>query len=186
MKVYTRTGDKGDTSLFSGDRVQKTDARIQMLGEIDMLNSQIGVLVSLLEVKELMKYVPELKSIQELLFLSGSEIANPKLKVKSYYDFSNATQNLENQIDKMTVNLEELRNFILPGGDLTASHSHICRTFARSSERKFIEFRNQVKTSNSSFGVFLNRLSDYFFVLARQLNKDTGHTDVIWESQKII
>ncbi len=174
MNIYTKSGDKGETSLFDGSRVLKCHKRIKLLGQIDDLNSFIGLLIS----KVSDKYHSELQLIQEALFVAGSEIANPKCA--SFVDFSRLTNQLESKIDEYNASLEELHNFILPGGHDSAAICHICRTKTRTTERVFVNFFINKKHFNKTFGVLLNRLSDYFFVLARRLNADHGVGDIIW------
>lgn len=175
MKIYTRTGDTGHTSLFDGSRVSKGNVRIDLLGQIDELNSFIGLLIS-----EMGENIERdfLYKIQNCLFEAGGEIANPK--TNKYYDFQQLVNDLELRMDDYDKQIPELRNFILPGGSKLASICHICRSKTRSVEREFIKFSNLYTNYNSTFGPFLNRLSDYFFVLARKLNKDMDIEDIIW------
>lgn len=110
--------------------------------------------------------------------MAGSEIANPKCV--SFVDFGSLTKHLESKIDAYDQSLEDLRNFILPGGHDSAAICHICRTKTRTTERIFVRFFTRRKCFNKTFGVLLNRLSDYFFILARRLNADHGVGDIIW------
>ncbi len=174
MRIYTRTGDKGQTSLFNGSRVDKSSERIDLLGEIDDLNAHIGLLISYLKTdfdKSL------LQIIQNVLFDGGSEIANPG--IIEFTDYSEDIDKLEKNMDELDKDLADLHNFILPGGSKSSSYSHLCRTKTRRVERLFFRISKE-NTLNDSFGKFLNRLSDYFFVLARYLNKESGKTDIIW------
>jgi len=179
MKIYTKSGDKGQTSLFNGQRVEKKDLRIELLGEIDELNARIGHIISLIDSN------PLLQGIQEALFLAGSEIANPDIAVENYKDFEELTNLLETSMDEMDKRLDELTNFILPGGSKEASLTHLCRTQTRKVERLFFGLQHASKIKlNSSFGRFLNRLSDYFFVLARFINQNLGERDIIWRGDQ--
>jgi cob(I)alamin adenosyltransferase len=166
MKIYTKSGDKGFTSLFDGSRVEKYSSNINLLGELDELNARIGIIISQKENKFL-------SEIQKLIFTISSEIANPNAKLEDYSDF---VIELEKNMDEMYKYLDELRNFILPGGSIVASNIHLCRTQTRKCERLFFEIGHKNKT----IGKFLNRLSDYFFVLARFENKKLGIDDIIW------
>jgi cob(I)alamin adenosyltransferase len=166
MKIYTKSGDKGFTSLFDGSRVEKYSSNINLLGELDELNARIGIIISQKENKFL-------SEIQKLIFTISSEIANPNAKLEDYSDF---VIELEKNMDEMDKYLDELRNFILPGGSIVASNIHLCRTQTRKCERLFFEIGHK----NETIGKFLNRLSDYFFVLARFENKKLGIDDIIW------
>lgn len=189
MKIYTRSGDKGQTSLFDGSRVSKTDERIETLGELDELNARVGMLVRFIEDAKLIDFIELefLQKLQSLILDLGSEIANPrrsdvalakaeKLSEGKYKDYSEYVTEMENRMDSMDENLDELKNFILPGGTKASSQAHLCRTQARKVERKLITLQYKNETSNK----FLNRLSDYFFVLARFLNKEEGKEDLVW------
>lgn len=179
MKIYTKTGDNGDTSLFDGSRVRKNHSRIRILGNIDELNSYIGLLISELSEEN---YKNTLYLIQNCLFEGGTEIANPSI-TESFFDFDKTTQKLELEMDKFDKELSELRSFILPGGTRLSSLSHICRAKARNVERNLVSFDNKVIV-NKSFQRFLNRLSDYFFMLARKFNYDMNTEDILWRRAK--
>lgn len=174
MSIYTKSGDNGETSLFDGSRVLKSDVRVELLGRIDELNSYLGLLISCLNYE-----TPILSKIQSLLFNLGAEIANPKVKKGDFYDCSNFVVTLEEEIDKMTAELPPLKAFILPGGSQASSHSHITRAICRGVERLYWQFDGE---KNASAGKFLNRLSDYFFTLARFLNFKAGVADVEWRN----
>jgi len=178
MSVYTKTGDKGNTSLFDGSRVSKTNPRINLLGNLDELNSHVGVLIS--NLKDSNSNYAYLLNIQNTLFNIGSEIADPKIKEDSYKDYSKKTVQIEENIDNLDKNLEPLRNFILPGGSKESAYAHICRTVTRRCERLFFEIE---ENNNTTIGNYLNRLSDYFFVLARVLNKENNLPDVLWKKE---
>lgn len=180
MKIYTKTGDKGETGLFGGERVSKDSRRISAYGTIDELNSFIGYAIT--EVKD--KSVKEnLAKIQNLLFTVGADLATPdndknkKLNVQrtpeSYY------KEIEMMIDEYDSQLEELRNFILPGGSKSSALLHVCRTVCRRAEREVVALKKTV-TIGDNIIIFLNRLSDLFFVLSRFENKVSNHPDIIW------
>jgi cob(I)alamin adenosyltransferase len=182
MKIYTKTGDKGETSLFGGKRVSKDDLRIECNGLIDELNSILGVAVNEIKNSEI---VAVLHKIQNQLFDLAADIATPikqenkNLKIKridkEYYEF------LEKEIDFFDSQLPELKNFILPGGSKGASSLHLARTFCRRAERKVVTLKKSVDIGNDII-IYLNRLSDLFFVLARYENKFNKIPDVIWKS----
>ncbi len=167
MKIYTKTGDKGQTSLVGGVRISKTHPRLEAYGTIDELNSFIGLLVE--ELTEL-RDLEVLDTIQSLLFSVGSYLATyPAMsgeKDRSCLD-ANDILLLENEIDRMDAILPRLKNFILPGGCKSAALSHICRTIARRSERNIYHI-NESEEIEDNILIFINRLSDYFFILARK------------------
>ena len=181
MKIYTKTGDSGETGLFGGERVSKNTIRIEAYGTIDELNAFIGL--TIIEVSD--KSVKDLlQKIQNWLFSLGADLATPddektkKLNVfrtpEEYYLY------LEKEIDKYESKLDELRNFVLPGGTKGAALLHICRTITRRAERKVVALNSTVKIGNNII-IFLNRLSDLFFVLARFNNAVTGTPDIEWK-----
>ena len=181
MKIYTKTGDKGETGLFGGERVSKNSLRIEAYGTIDELNAFIGL--AIIEVSD--KSVKDLlQKIQNWLFSIGADLATPdnektkKLNVfrtpEEYYLF------IEKEIDNYESKLDELRNFILPGGTKGAAVLHICRTITRRAERMVVALNSTVKIGNNII-IFLNRLSDLFFVLARFDNAVTGTPDIEWK-----
>jgi cob(I)alamin adenosyltransferase len=180
MKIYTKTGDKGETGLFGGERVSKESLRISAYGTIDELNSFIGLAITESKDEGVKK---NLRKIQNQLFVVGSDLATPeneksnKLNIKrtppSFYT------DIENMIDEYDAQLEELRNFILPGGSKTAALLHVCRTVCRRAEREVVALKNSV-TIGENIIIFLNRLSDLFFVLSRFENKVSNHPDIIW------
>jgi len=180
MKIYTKTGDKGETGLFGGERVSKSNNRIDAYGTIDELNAFIGL--ALTEIKS-GKINSVLERIQNQLFVIGSDLATPiterieKLKITRTPD--EYSKQLEKDIDFFNDQLDELRNFILPGGSKGAAYLHICRTIARRAERKVVALNEQVKISDNII-IFLNRLSDLLFVLSRFENKVSNIPDTIW------
>ena len=176
MKIYTKTGDKGTTSLLSGTRVSKADMRLDAYGTLDELNSWLGVLASELPTNSF----PLLTKIQSELFSMGSYLAlegeatfpMPKLDP----DLVNA---LERQIDSWNEQLPELKNFILPSGSKASSMAQVARTITRRAERRVVALANEVEVKEE-IPVFLNRLSDFFFVLARFILHKEGLEERIW------
>lgn len=192
MPIYTKKGDQGKTSLFDGTRVDKTNARINCLGTIDELNSTIGLLTSLIEHdQELMNNdlavnnTTLLKDIQSNLFSIGASIANPAIEV-SESDYLDFTSKVESLIDQMTTILPELKNFILPGGSIAASQAQVTRSVARRAERTYFGLEEYPDiTISPAIASLLNRLSDYFFTLARYLNNTSQTPESIWNSKKL-
>ncbi len=185
--VYTRSGDKGETSLVSGERVSKGELRIHLYGEVDELNSFIGLAVSKLDQKYI-EQIHFLEDIQSRLFDLGSNLACMPEKRDQYklpQISDEEIKKIEVSIDQMDGEVEKLKNFILPGGHEISSLFHICRSIARRVERTHIHFykknSNEVMPMNSE--QYLNRLSDYFFVLARYINKCESVSEKIWKSK---
>ena len=188
MKIYTGTGDRGKTSLFSGQRVSKANERIETYGDMDELNSLIGALVASLT-SELAELDDELEQIQTNLFTISALMAttpdSPAMQTVSdisqqHIDF------LENAIDRMQVALPELKGFILPGGHSTAAWAHLARTTCRRTERKMVRFldassQNQIPDSYQRALIYINRLSDYFFVVARFCNHVLEVPEKLWK-----
>lgn len=165
-KIYTKTGDKGTTSLLGGTKVLKSDIRIEAYGTVDELNSHIG-LCSDLAVNESCRNI--LRTVQDRLFTIGASLAcdpgkEPKMKIPDLKEAD--VELLEKEIDHMNEALPEMKNFILPGGHPTISHLHIARCVCRRSERCCVRLQEQSKEDEMIIK-YLNRLSDYLFVLAR-------------------
>lgn len=185
-KIYTRSGDKGETSLVSGTRTRKSDLRISMYGEVDELNSRIGWALSLIRGSaDYQRVVERLEQIQSSLFDLGSNLACEEVK-RSEWKLPQVTagnvQALEIEIDEMDLVLEPLKTFILPGGHQRAAAIHLCRTCARSVERKMVDFKLEIGEELPDNGLeFINRLSDYFFVLSRWINKQEGVLETPWK-----
>ncbi len=180
MKIYTKTGDRGETSLFGGERVSKKSNRIEAYGTIDELNSFIGLAITEATEPDVKKI---LLKIQNQLFIVGSDLATPTtpkaIKLKIQRVTPKFYKDIEKAIDHFDAKLESLRNFILPGGSKCAALLHICRTISRRAERRVVALNDTVKIG-SNIIIFLNRLSDLFFVLARYENKVSGHSDIKW------
>lgn len=182
--VYTRSGDKGTTSLVGGTRISKSDSRIDLYGEVDELNSHIGVAVA---------FFPEglkrdfLQRIQSVLFDLGSNLACEPEK-RAVYKLPLITAEfileMEKEIDLMDSELEALKHFVLPGGHKAAAYFHVCRTVTRRIERKMIDFNSHHPDDLSQESLILvNRLSDYFFELSRYINFKESIVEVKWIPQ---
>jgi cob(I)alamin adenosyltransferase len=176
-KIYTRGGDKGQTSLGSGDRVAKHDPRVEAYGTVDETNAVLGLarLHTSGEADEV------LARIQNDLFDLGADLCTPEGGDRGYTPLRIApeqVERLEREIDAMNERLEPLNSFILPGGSAAAAHLHLARTVARRAER-LITALAEAETVNPAAIHYINRLSDHLFVLARHCN-DNGATDVLW------
>jgi cob(I)alamin adenosyltransferase len=178
MKIYTKTGDEGNTSLLGGTRVPKNHLRIEAYGSIDELNSYIGLIRSY-DINEVHKTT--LFDIQHHLFVIGSILASDpsKSNIKIPSISSDEVVFLEHQIDWMNERLPELKNFVLPGGNQVASHCHIARCICRRTERLVVGLNADSKVDDIILQ-FLNRLSDYLFVLSRKLCYEHNVEEVLW------
>ncbi|MBL7664153.1 MAG: cob(I)yrinic acid a,c-diamide adenosyltransferase [Bacteriovoracaceae bacterium] len=187
MKIYTKTGDKGKTSLVSGTKISKGDLRIELYGEVDELNSCLGIVLSSIESKnELKAQFALLSKIQHALFDLGSNLAceaDKRAKYKLPTIKTVLITGLEESIDQMQEELPALKNFILPGGALSASFTHLARTVCRRAERKLVNFFETNKDESFENSIeFLNRLSDFLFVLSRYINLKAGTNEVTWSA----
>lgn len=175
MKIYTKTGDKGQTGLATGERVLKTDSRLMAYGTADELNSYIGWL------RVLCNHHPEIENeldhIQCRLFDIGALLAGANIHIQ-HSDISR----LEQAIDRMQAQLEPLRAFILPAGGETTCRCHICRTVTRRLEREILSIEQSIRPDMTDELIYINRLSDYLFVLSRFLGKESGDKVTIWQS----
>lgn len=193
MKVYTKTGDKGSTALFNGKRVAKSSARIEAYGTIDEANSFLGLLSDRLEtyqdkanidtssIKDLIR---KLTYIQVELFHLGSELATPQEDLKNLGSdliSSSTVERLEIEIDFMNRKLKPLRNFILPGGDQSISLAHVLRTITRRAERR-VQSLMELEEIRELPLIYLNRLSDWFFVAARYLAFLLNRNEKTWQT----
>jgi cob(I)alamin adenosyltransferase len=178
MKIYTKTGDKGQTSLIGGTRVPKFHVRIEAYGTVDELNSYIG-LIMCQEINT--HYQIVLKEIQDRLFTIGSSLAaDPeKSKMKIPDLLESDIINLENEMDTMNEVLPMLKHFILPGGNTIVSYCHLARCVCRRAERLTVQLASE-SFVDSNITIYLNRLSDYLFVLSRKLNADAKTEENIW------
>ena len=178
MKIYTKTGDEGKTSLFDNSRVWKSDERIMSYGAVDELNSSIGIALSLEldnEIKEI------LIKIQNDLFMVGSDLANPNMANKKIRTTEEMIIFLEQKIDLLEPQLKPLTSFILPGGTLLASILHLSRTISRRAETHVVAL-SKSEDINKEAVIYLNRLSDLMFILARIVNNRKKMPDIIWKS----
>ncbi|MDA5110076.1 MULTISPECIES: cob(I)yrinic acid a,c-diamide adenosyltransferase [Brevibacillus] len=177
MKIYTKSGDKGETSLVSGVRVPKHADRVEAYGTCDEANSAIGLALSLLPDGEAWN---ELRGVfhvvQTKLFHIGAELATPEGKPVGWPIRDEDVQFLEEEIDKLDATLPPLSNFILPGGHPAAAAFHVARTVVRRAERKAVLVSRQEQV-NGAVVKYLNRLSDYLFVVARWVNRETGRAE---------
>lgn len=184
MKVYTGTGDRGKTSLFSGERIHKSDDRIETYGDVDELNSVLGV-VAAHRPDAAHGSEADLDAVQSHLFHIGAWLAtspdSPRAGSLTPVDES-MWQFLESAIDRMESDLPSLSGFILPGGTPAAAYAHVARTVCRRVERRVVRLARRTSDPESLTGivVYLNRLSDYLFVLARYFNHVAGHGDRLW------
>jgi len=178
--VYTGGGDKGMTSLVGGQRVSKTNQRIESYGTIDELNSFIGLLITKLEDEKDKDF---LLFVQHKLFTIGSYLAtdqeNTDLKIESKVS-PESIERIEREIDRIDGELPKMKNFILPGGTPSASIAHICRTICRRAEREIYRL-NESASVEEAVLIFINRLSDYFFVLARHECIRNNGSEIIWD-----
>ncbi len=178
MKIYTRTGDDGTTGLFSGIRVAKNSARVEAYGAIDELNAALGLAAAAGPVGPVADWIRE---IQCMLFALGADVATPGTESGGRIVRIAPPQilRLEDGIDRMTGELPELKNFILPGGTPAAAHIHAARTICRRAERRALELAGQ-EPVNADAIVYLNRLSDFLFTLARWENSLRGTAETAW------
>lgn len=178
MKIYTKTGDTGDTSLFGGERVPKSSLRIDAYGTVDELNAQLGVVRTLKPNAEVDSLLDQ---IQNQLFLLGSDLAAPFDVVRTNMKRiqQSEIQILEETIDRMDAQLEPLKSFILPGGSLVSAQLHIARTICRRAERLVDALGRKEKIGKFPL-MYLNRLADLLFVAARYVNKLTGTEETKW------
>ena len=179
MKIYTKTGDKGETSLLGGARVPKSDLRIESYGTVDELNSWVGLLRD--QQPDAATHAT-LVEIQDRLFTLGSILATQpgKDKVKIPQLEEADVELLEKEIDRMNETLPEMRSFVLPGGHPTVSYCHIARTVCRRAERRAIELASTSVVPDLAVR-YLNRLSDYLFVLSRKFTADLNAEEIPWK-----
>ena len=182
MKIYTKRGDKGHTSLVDGSDVSKSSLRIDTYGTLDELNANTGLLINWLDSETFFDNETKfLKKIQVTLFQLGSQLAcdNKEMAKKLPSITEKDTELLEQAIDSMDDELPALKNFILPGGHIAATQAHICRTVCRRCERLCVALDEDQELDYPAVQ-FLNRLSDYFFALSRLINIRTNIPDVEW------
>jgi len=178
MKIYTKGGDKGQTSLYGGRRISKDDLRIEAYGTIDELNSHVGHLISILP--ENFGEEALLIEIQNRLFTVGSNLASDPEKQLPIPDLLESDiEKLEAAMDNMDASLEPLKAFVLPGGSAANSIAHVCRTVTRRAERRMISL-NSASEVNPILIKYINRLSDYFFVVSRYIAHKLSHSETPW------
>ncbi|MGA7043824.1 MAG: cob(I)yrinic acid a,c-diamide adenosyltransferase [Nitrososphaeraceae archaeon] len=188
MKIYTKTGDKGETGLIGGKRIPKSDPRIISYGLIDELNSNVGLTISLLNLKNnnlFSDLIDLLIKIQNDLFAIGSDLADPTYPMENKYKIPRTDEKmvlyLESEIDKFDKEVVPITFFILPGGSIESSILHVSRSIARRTETA-VTALSKSQTINPAILIYLNRLSDLLFVAARLVNKRIGVEDVAWKS----
>jgi cob(I)alamin adenosyltransferase len=188
MKIYTKTGDKGETGLIGGKRIPKSDPRIISYGLIDELNSNVGLTISLLNLKNnnlFSDLIDLLIKIQNDLFAIGSDLADPTYPIENKYKIPRTDEKmvlyLESEIDKFDKEVVPITFFILPGGSIESSILHVSRSIARRTETA-VTALSKSQTINPAILIYLNRLSDLLFVAARLVNKRIGVEDVAWKS----
>ena len=179
--VYTKTGDKGTTSLVGGTRVPKTHIRLEAYGTVDELNSHLGLLITYLADERDRTFVQQ---VQDKLFAVGSHLATDREKTK-LHEASIITpqlvETMENEIDRLDEMLPPLSAFVLPGGSRGAAVCHVCRTVCRRAERRILALAEQVEIA-SELLAYVNRLSDYLFVLSRKINQDEKKEEIFWNN----
>lgn len=181
MKIYTKKGDKGQTSLYGGQTVPKNSSRIAAYGTVDELNSVLGMAISYTPSTKTTEY---LNTVQEQLFVLGADLATPFSKEVRISRISDEEITiLEMAIDEMEDQLPPLKNFILPGGTQAGATIHFARTVCRRAERKAVECSNEEVLSSQSI-IYLNRLSDFLFVLGRFENHISGKEETPWIPKK--
>lgn len=183
FKIYTKTGDKGSTSLIGGVRVPKHHIRIESYGTVDELNSQLGLVKDLCGREDVGEW---LREVQDRLFTLGSELATApektvKMKLPDLHDSDVAW--LEARIDQMNESLPEMRSFIIPGGDAAASACHVARCICRRAERICVGMEAAGEVLPELAIRYLNRLSDFLFVMARYITHESGGEDVPWRAR---
>ncbi len=173
-KIYTRTGDDGTSGLADGSRLRKDSARIEAIGDVDELNSAIGLLRN--HTGQEPRIDSLLEAVQHRLFDIGGELAMPGHSFAS----ESWVERLENGLDDLNAELPPLQEFILPGGNPAAAHAHLARSVCRRAERALLRL-SQTETVNSAALKYLNRLSDLLFVIARKLARRDGGVEITWK-----
>lgn len=195
MKLYTKTGDNGMTSLCGGERVSKDDIRVEAYGTVDELNAHIGLLKSYLQSSHRSNInsgecnhqdlsssiISFLEEVQRELFVVGGALAKESSITSKLPSVSALVVQLEHQIDGLTAAIPAQHNFIYPGGNLMSAQCHVCRTVCRRAERRIITLSKVAQIPEEIFP-FINRLSDYFFILSRYLNIKSDNSEKTWEN----
>ena len=180
-KIYTRTGDKGMTSLVGGVRIKKSDVRLEAYGTIDELNSHLGLLAAMLPEGHEKALV---ERIQNNLFNVCTNLATDQDQTELYpsaYLPEGVIKELEDEVDSIMHELPERQGFILPGGTQEASQAHVCRTVCRRAERRIVALAEEA-TVSPEVQQYVNRLSDYLFILAKKLNFLAGKSEKVWQN----
>lgn len=180
-KVYTRTGDNGTTSLVGGIRIRKSDARLEAYGTVDELSANLGLLAAMLPKGEERCLIIR---TQNNLFNVGTHLATDQSKTPLYPSAhlpEGETELLEQAIDQMNARLPEAQGFILPGGCQAAAQAHVCRTVCRRAERRIAALA-ETATISDEIQQYINRLSDFLFVLAKIINFNTGQEEILWKN----
>lgn len=176
-KIYTRTGDKGTTGMADGSRIDKDDIQVEAIGDVDELNSIMGMLICKTEDLELADLF---LTIQHDLFNLGGQISMPEMSLL----VAQRTDWLEQQLDKLNKDLPPLKEFILPGGTEAAATCHLARSVSRRAERSIVSLSKKMDIS-SDVQSYINRLSDFLFVAARVLSRQQGGKEIYWQSERI-
>lgn len=184
MKIYTRSGDRGETSLLGGERVSKADPRVEAYGAVDELNSFLGLARAKVPREELARY---LEALQAALFQVGAELAtarpeDPKLAAHVPHVTKSQVEEVEAWIDRLDAELPPLRNFVLPGGSEAGALLHLARAVCRRAERRVVALAQQ-QPVNPEVLRFLNRLGDFLFVAARWVNQVAGTPEPVWRRE---
>ncbi len=177
MKIYTKTGDDGNTGLQGNFRIAKSHPRIISYGTVDEANAALGIVLANSLDDDITKIFTE---IQNDLFLVGADLSNPNISDGKNRVTLDMIKRLEQHIDKFELELCPLKNFILPGGDISAAQLHYVRTVVRRAETQVVHLSENDEI-NSNCIKYLNRLSDLFFVMGRLINKRTGNEDILWK-----
>ena len=180
MNIYTKTGDRGETSLVGGKRVSKCCQRLESYGTLDELNAHIGLLAA--EAEGMSQPSDFIHEVQSNLFTCGAYLASEDGRCECVG--ADAVSALEEEIDRIEATLPPLKSFILPGGCKAAAEAHVCRTVCRRMEREVLRLKDECVDVDSTLLCYFNRLSDYFFVLARALNREAGKEERAWQPKR--
>ncbi|MEC9466135.1 MAG: cob(I)yrinic acid a,c-diamide adenosyltransferase [Myxococcota bacterium] len=184
MRIYTKTGDQGQTGLVGGDRVAKDDIRVEAYGEVDELNGAVGLARADCQDKDLDS---TLGFVQQVLFELGAELATPPEKRKrSSGIVASDIARLEKVMDAADDELEPLKTFIMPGGNRLAAHLHLARSICRRAERRAVQLKRNDAALAEEPLIFLNRLSDCLFIMARLACHRSGDPEVLWEPRPVV
>ena len=179
-RIYTKSGDNGQTGLFNGERVWKDDIRVECYGTVDELNASIGLAASFCDDQELKDLVHD---IQSQLFELGADLANPEHESRIEED-GPEIQFMETHLDRLSASLPALTNFILPGGTPGAAAFGLARTVCRRAERQCVALRRTDPNTPLATVIYLNRLGDLIFLLKRQSNIESGGQEILWKAKK--